>query len=149
MAKPQNIHGTALLVGDRGLLVTGASGSGKTTLALILIDRFTAHGRYCRLVGDDQLFVTAHDGRAVCRVPETIAGLVEVFGIGPRQVRFERAMVVDLVLRLVPAAELERLNADAVETIAGCAMPRIDLAERNVDAALSVVAARLGLTPFV
>jgi serine kinase of HPr protein (carbohydrate metabolism regulator) len=144
-----NIHATALLVGDRGILVMGASGSGKTTLALALVGRFAARGLFSRLVGDDQLFTACHAGRLVCRAPEAIAGTVEVFGIGPRPVVVEPAMVVDLVLRLVPADRAERLQADAVETIAGCALPRIDLAERNVNAAAPVVAARLGLAPFV
>ena len=145
----ENIHATALLIGDRGILITGASGSGKTTLALAMIDRFSAGGRLCRLVGDDRLLVSAQGGRLVCRAPETIAGLVEVFGIGPRPIAVEPAMVADLVIRLVSAPAAERLQADAVETIAGCALPRIDLAERSVDTALPVAAARLGLAPFV
>jgi len=144
-----NIHATALLVGDRGVLVTGASGSGKTTLALVLVERFSARGLLCRLVGDDQLFVVARHGRLVCRAPATIAGLTEVHGIGPRPVASEPAMIADLVLRLVPAAAVGRLQAEAVETVAGCALPRTDLAERNAVAALPVVAARLGLAPFV
>lgn len=144
-----NIHATALLIGDRGVLVTGASGSGKTTLALALIERFSARGLLCRLVGDDQLFVSALAGRLVCRAPATIAGLVEVHGIGPRSVTCEPAMVADLVLRLVPAASAERLQADATETVAGCALPCVVLAERSVDAALPALASRLGLAPFV
>jgi len=143
-----NIHATALLAGDRGILVTGASGAGKTTLALALIGRFSAQGHLCRLVGDDQLLVSRHDGRLVCRAPAAIAGLAEVHGMGPRPVACEPAMVADLVLRLVPAGAAERLQDDAVETVAGCALPRIDLAERNVAAALPAVAARLGLVPF-
>lgn len=146
---PRNIHATALLVSDRGILITGASGSGKTTLALALIARFAAPGRLCRLVGDDQLFVSARGGRLVCRAPETTAGLVEVFGIGPQPVATERAMVADLVLNLVAIAEAERFQPDAIDTLAGCIVPRVDLAERSVDAALPVVAARLGLKPFV
>lgn len=146
---PLNVHATALLVGDRGILVTGASGSGKTTLALALVERFSARGLLCRLVGDDRLFVAAVDGRLVCRAPATIAGLAEVPGIGPRPILTEPAMVADLVLRLVPAAAAERFQAEAVETVAGCALPRLDLAERNVVAALPVLASRLGLAPFV
>ncbi|RWH23488.1 MAG: HPr kinase/phosphorylase, partial [Mesorhizobium sp.] len=36
--KSENIHATAILIGDRGVLITGPSGAGKTTLALTLID---------------------------------------------------------------------------------------------------------------
>jgi serine kinase of HPr protein (carbohydrate metabolism regulator) len=149
MTAASNVHATALLIGDRGILITGVSGAGKTTLALALIERFAMPGRLSRLVGDDQLFASAKGGRLVCRAPASIAGLVEVHGIGPRAVPCEPALVVDLVLRLVPAAGIERFQPDATDWIAGCAVPRIDLAERNVNAALPVVAARLGLAPFV
>jgi len=107
-----NLHGTAVLVGDRGILVTGASGSGKTTLALAIVARFAEQGRLCRIVADDQLLVSPHHGRVVCRAPAPIAGLAEVHGIGPRAVSFEPAMVADLVLRLVPAAQMERFQAN-------------------------------------
>ncbi|TIU15608.1 MAG: HPr kinase/phosphorylase, partial [Mesorhizobium sp.] len=36
--RAENIHGTALLIGECGVLITGPSGSGKTTLALTLLD---------------------------------------------------------------------------------------------------------------
>lgn len=146
---PENIHATAILVGDRGLLITGASGAGKTTLALALVDRLRARGSFSRLVGDDQLLAAGHGGRLVCRAPSTIAGLVEVPAIGPRPAPFEPAAVIDLVVRLAPAAEIARFQDDAEERIAGCRVPRIDLAERDVVAALPAVAARLALAPFV
>ncbi len=50
MSDLPNIHGTALVLGDRGILVTGPSGSGKTTLALALVGHFCTHGRFARLV---------------------------------------------------------------------------------------------------
>ena len=148
MAAP-NIHGTALLIGHRGLLITGAPGAGKTTLALALLDHFAARGVFARLVADDQLFVSGHGGRLVCRAPDTIAGLVEVPGFGPRPMPFEPAAVVDLAIRLVPVSEMARFQEEGRETIAGCAVPRLDLVERNAGAALPAVAARFGLAPFV
>jgi serine kinase of HPr protein (carbohydrate metabolism regulator) len=131
------------------VLVTGASGSGKTTLALALIDDCHRRGSFSRLVGDDQLFVYAHAGRLLCRAPATIAGLVEVPGLGPRPVPFEAAAIVDLHVRLLPAGEVARFQEDAASTIAGCRVPRIDVAERNVIAALAAVTARLAIAPFL
>ncbi|RUX64203.1 HPr kinase/phosphorylase, partial [Mesorhizobium sp. M7A.F.Ca.US.014.04.1.1] len=61
--QPENIHATMVLIGERGILITGASGSGKTALALALIDHCRQRGSFARLVGDDQLFVGAHAGR--------------------------------------------------------------------------------------
>lgn len=143
-----NVHGTALLVGDRGILVIGPSGAGKTTLALALIDHFSARSRFSRLIGDDQLLVVARNERLVCHAPVTIAGLAEVPGIGPRPITAEQAAVVDLVLRLVAEGSAARLQDVATETIAGCAIPRVDLPERNAAAALPLVAALLRLPPF-
>ena len=147
--QPENIHATAILVGERGILVSGASGSGKTTLALTLIDHGRQRGMFSRLVADDQLFVEAHSGRLVCRAPATIEGLAEVSGLGPRKLPFEPACVIDLHVRLLPASEIARFQEDASDDIAGCVVPRIDLAERNVAAALPTVMARLSIPPFL
>ncbi|MBZ9890889.1 HPr kinase/phosphorylase [Mesorhizobium sp. BR1-1-3] len=147
--QPENIHATMVLIGERGILVTGASGSGKTALALALLDHCRQHGLFARLVGDDQLFVEAHAGRLLCRAPATIEGLVEVPGLGPRAVPFEPAAIVDLHVRLTPAGETARFQEDADTSIAGCRVPRIDAVERNVAAALPVVMARLSIAPFL
>jgi serine kinase of HPr protein (carbohydrate metabolism regulator) len=149
IVQAENIHATALLVGERGILVSGQSGAGKTTLALALIDHCSQRGLFSRLVGDDQLFVEAHTGRLVCRAPATIEGLAEVPGLGPRKLPFEPACVIDLHVRLLPAGEIARFQEDASDDIAGCAVPRIDLAERNVQAALPAVMARLSTPPFL
>jgi serine kinase of HPr protein (carbohydrate metabolism regulator) len=139
----QNLHGTAVLIGERGILITGPSGSGKTTLALALIERLTDCGLFCRLVADDQVLAACHGGRLVCTVPAAIAGLVEVPGIGPQPVAHEQAAVIDMIVRLVPAAGMARFQEAAVETVAGCALPRLDLAERDLTAAIPAITARL------
>jgi serine kinase of HPr protein (carbohydrate metabolism regulator) len=144
-----NIHATGLLIGDRGLLIVGPSGSGKTTLALALVERFMARGLLCRLACDDQLLVSSRAGRLVCRAPPAIAGQVEVHGIGPQRIAFVPAMVADLVLRLVSSAGAQRLQPDGIEVLAGIGLPRVDLVERNVEAALPIVASRLRLAPFL
>lgn len=145
----ENLHASALLAGDRGVLITGPSGSGKTTLALALVEHVRGRGLFSRLVADDQLFVADRAGRLVCTTPRTIAGLVEVPGIGPQPTAFELAAVIDLCIRLVPEDAMERFQEPATTVIAGCPIPRLDLAERNVTAALPAVTARLGLAPFV
>jgi serine kinase of HPr protein (carbohydrate metabolism regulator) len=138
-----NIHGTALLVGDRGILVIGSSGAGKTTLALALIDYFSMRGKFSRLVGDDQLFVESRAGRLVAHAPSTIAGLIEIPGLGPRALPHEPAAVIDLCIRLAPAAGVQRFQDEAREDIAGCGVPAIAVAERNVVAALPAVVAAM------
>jgi serine kinase of HPr protein (carbohydrate metabolism regulator) len=143
-----NIHATALVLGDRGVLIAGSSGAGKTTLALTLIDRFRSDERFARMVGDDQLFIAGRGGRLVASCPPAIAGLAEVRGIGPRPLPALASAVIDLIVRLVPEHDAPRLPDPASETIAGIELPRLDLPERNAVAASLAVTAWLGAPPF-
>ena len=149
VTQAENIHATAILIGERGILITGPSGSGKTTLALALVDHLRQRGLFSRVIGDDQLFVTGHAGRLLCRAPAAIAGLAEVAGLGPRPLPFEPAGIIDLHVRLVGEAEMERFQQEVSEPIAGCPVPRIDLVRRNVSAALPAVMSRLSIAPFL
>lgn len=146
--RPPNLHATAVVLGDRGVIVAGASGSGKTALALALVERVRGLGQFARLVADDQVFLNACNGRLVCSAPEAIAGLVEIRGLGPFPVACEAAALVDLIVRLVPEGQAERFPEPASETLAGCVLPCLMLAERNLVAAVPAVLARLGLRPF-
>ncbi|CAN7584897.1 HPr kinase/phosphorylase [Aminobacter sp. LjRoot7] len=141
---PANMHATAVVLGDRGVLIAGASGSGKSSLALELVDRFRGAGRFARLVSDDQVFLSAHQGRLVCHAPSTIAGLVEIRGLGPVPAKYEAATAVDLLVRLVPANEVERLPEEASEPLLGCSVPRLMLAEREIVVATPALLAALG-----
>lgn len=141
----RNIHATGVILGDRGVLLTGPSGSGKSTLALELLARVGATGSLARLVCDDQLFVEARDGRLVARAAPAIAGLVEIAGLGPSPVEAEPAMVVDLVIRLVPPGEAPRIEVGEPVSVEGVGLARLDLPERGADAAAHAVLAWLGL----
>jgi serine kinase of HPr protein (carbohydrate metabolism regulator) len=143
-----NIHATALVLGDRGILITGPSSAGKTTLALTLIERFSRHGQFARLVGDDQLFIAAQGRRLVVSCPPPIAALAEARGVGPRPLAALASAVIDLVIRLVPAHDAPRLPDPASETIAGLELPRLDLPTRNTVAASLAVTAWLAAPPF-
>ena len=71
-APVMQIHGSCAAHDGAGVLLVGAPGTGKSDLLLRLLDRgFT-------LVADDQVILEA--GRA--RAPASLAGLVEVRGIG-------------------------------------------------------------------
>jgi serine kinase of HPr protein (carbohydrate metabolism regulator) len=142
-----NLHATAVILGDRGILIAGDTSTGKTTLALSLIEHFTSAGQFARLVSDDQVFISARNGRLVCEAPPPIAGLAEVRSLGPRPLSFEPRMVADLVTRLL-AAEAPRFSEDATETIMGCNLPRLDLPARNARRAVLAIASRLSVAPF-
>ncbi|MBV9969782.1 MAG: hypothetical protein JO228_07355, partial [Xanthobacteraceae bacterium] len=98
------IHGSAVLVGTRGLLIRGNSGAGKSQLVLQLIGA-AAQGRlaFARLVADDRIFVTAIHGRLIARAPPELAGLLEIRGLGIRRLPYEPAAVIRLVVDLATA----------------------------------------------
>ncbi len=70
------IHATCVAIDGRAVLLTGKSGSGKSDLALRLIDRGAT------LVSDDGTLLEARNGRAYAGAPESIAGRMEVRGLG-------------------------------------------------------------------
>ena len=127
-----NFHGTAFILGDKGVLVRGRSGAGKTTLALSLIEMCTARGRFASLVADDQIFLEAHGGRLVCAVPESIAGLAEFRGMGPGGTAFEPWMIVDLVVNLVERDAAPRYSSGDDVVLEGCRIPCLELPKHEI-----------------
>lgn len=143
-----NFHASAVVLGDRGIVIAGESGAGKTQLALALISHVRAFGLFARLVADDQIFLSARNGRLICSAPETIAGLAEVRGAGPQPVDHEKKAPVDLLVRLVGRSAAERFPEAETETMMGCEVPLMRLGAEDRQVALTAVAARLSLPPF-
>ncbi len=143
-----NFHASAVVVGERGVVISGASGSGKSGLALALIDHASGYGLFARLVGDDQLLLSGHQGRLVCEVPATIAGLVEIRGLGPHAIDFEHSAVVDLHVRLVGTDQAPRYPDRDSERLASCAVRTLTLCAGDRQAAVLAVAACLDIAPF-
>ncbi|EKF41717.1 hypothetical protein NA8A_13909 [Nitratireductor indicus C115] len=144
----RNRHATALVVGDRGLLIEGPSGSGKTMLALELIAAANARGIFARLVSDDQVMLAVLNDRLIAHAPRPIAGLVEARGHGPAPIPFLPATLIDLVIRLVPENEAPRVAEDAMAAVEGVTLPLVSLPRRQARHAVHAVAARLHLPPF-
>jgi serine kinase of HPr protein (carbohydrate metabolism regulator) len=117
------IHATAVLTGAKALLIRGEPGSGKSRLALRLIETLP----FARLVGDDRVHLEVHAGRLLVRPAETLAGLLEVRGLGIRKMPYEPLAVVGRVLDLVPEADrLPEPNAREA-MISGVTLSRITL----------------------
>jgi serine kinase of HPr protein (carbohydrate metabolism regulator) len=133
------LHATAIAIEGRALLLRGASGSGKSDLALRLIDAGA------RLVADDQSELFRRGDRVIVRAPATIAGLLEVRGVGIFRLDALSEAPVALIADLVPAENVERLPVRHTETILGVALPLVRVTPFDASAAAKL---RLALRAF-
>ena len=98
------VHASAVIVGERAVLIRGASGSGKSTLAMALIELAPTAGQFACLIGDDRVWLHAIHGRLIVRPHPRIAGLIEQYGTGLVSMAHASAGVVGLVADLAGAA---------------------------------------------
>ena len=124
-----SVHASCVLVGARALLIRGPSASGKSQLALELIHAADTGGlRFARLVADDRVHLTAAGGRLLARPAASLAGLIEVRGIGLLRLPYEPCAVIGLVVDLgedsnrLPAPEQRQALID------GISLPRLAVA---------------------
>lgn len=136
--KLPNIHATALILGDRGLLIMGPSGSGKTTLALTMLQQARLTGRHGALIGDDQVLVEASAGRLIVHAPVAIAGTAEVHGLGPRPASWRSSGQIDLMVELA-AADAPRFQEISQREISGVSAAALVLpAKQTIQSSLAV-----------
>jgi HPr kinase/phosphorylase len=135
------VHASAVLTGNRAILIRGPAGTGKTRLALALLDAATS-GRlaFARLVGDDRIELAVHHGRLLVRPAPALAGLVEIRGMGIRRIDHEPVAVAGWIVDL-GALDAERMPSDAARTtdIDGIRLPRLPVAT-GADALAGVLA---------
>jgi serine kinase of HPr protein (carbohydrate metabolism regulator) len=124
------IHATAVSIGGKAVLLTGASGAGKSDLALRLIDRGAV------LVADDQVELTVRDACLLASPPTTIAGRIEVRGVGIMTMPFAEYMPVALIIDLDSAPE--RLPEARLRVLCGVTVPLAALDPREISAPLKV-----------
>ena len=111
------IHASAVLVGPKAVLIRGPAGSGKSRLAWDLVTAATQGLLpFAILVADDRAFLENHSGRLVVRPAQSLAGMIEIRGLGIRKVAAEPAAVVGLVVDL-DAADAARHPEKAAVTV--------------------------------
>lgn len=139
---PASIHASCVAVGETGVLIRGPSGAGKSELAfaLILAGR-TGAIPPTTLVADDRVNVAVRDGRLVASAPDTIAGLIEVRGLGIRRLPHVDEAVIGLVIDLAVPEGARLPQPEALRTgIDGVIVPRLPIAP-GADAVLPAIAA--------
>ena len=121
------IHATAVAIGGRAVLLTGASGRGKSDLALRLIDRGAV------LIADDQVRL---DDALRASPPPTLAGLIEVRGVGIIALPWVEGVAVALIADL--DAVPERLPEPMTRLLLGRAVAVVALAAHEASAPLKL-----------
>lgn len=132
MSDSQLVHGTCVMIEEAGVLLRGPSGSGKSDLALRLIDGGA------RLVSDDQTRLLRVADRIIASAPPTIAGFLEVRGIGPVPMTTEEGVWLRLVVDLKPSRDIERLPEEAGATLLGMRLALIQVDAFTASAAAKV-----------
>jgi len=101
------------------VLLMGASGSGKSDLLLRLLHRGW------QLVADDQVLVES----GMARAPDSLAGILEVRGLGLFRLNFWPAAPLRLIVRL--GVQTERLPEPARDPQLGLPVVTIDPAQNS------------------
>lgn len=134
------VHATCVAIGGRAVLLADRPGSGKSDLALRLVDRGAV------LVSDDYTELRRSGGTLLARAPATIAGRMEVRGVGI--VELPNASDVPVCLHADLDSPPERLPEPATIRLAGIDIPTVALAALEPSAPLKLERAlvRFGLT---
>ena len=136
----ETLHCSTVAKDGRAVLITGPSGSGKSDLTLRLLDReFT-------LVSDDQTIIKKHGDRLIASAPPTIAGKLEIRGIGI--VDMERLENAPVALLVELTGEFARMPDDSRERpILGVRLPlvSIDAMAASAPSQVELALERMGL----
>ena len=136
---PNRVRGTTVAIDRRGVLITGPSGAGKSDLALRLIDRGA------RLVSDDYTEVQRDGTGLVASPPATIAGKIEIRGVGIVEMDYVIGVRLALVIDLT--GEVARMPKGGKRvTVEEIALPVLWLSAVEASAPIKVemALARLG-----
>lgn len=127
----ETLHASTVAIDGRAVLIEGRSGSGKSDLALRLIDRGA------RLVSDDYTVVRRREGTLKASAPTTIAGRIEVRGLGILTVEHLAEAPIGLVVSI--GEPVERLpEPGGVRSIAGVAIPLVAIDALTASAPIKV-----------
>lgn len=127
----ETVHASCVAISGRAVLIEGPSGSGKSDLSLRLIDRGAM------LVSDDYTIVRDGNGSPLAGSPPSLAGLIEVRGIGLVTSPYESDVPVALIIRLTETVDRMPDNP-STRMLAGLAVPVAELKAFEASAPVKV-----------
>lgn len=123
------MHASALVIGEKGLLILGPSRAGKSRLVASLMRAAVAEGRFSRLIGDDRVGLMARNGRLVAAGHPAIAGLIERRGLGIRPAETLSPAVIGHVVDLVATPPRMPEAADSTIRLEGVDLPYLQVGQ--------------------
>lgn len=135
----ETLHVSSIAIDGRAVLIEGESGAGKSDLALRLIDRGAT------LISDDYTLLQRAGRDLIASPPDTIAGQIEVRGLGVLPMQYVEKIAVALLVRLTDAPERLPLEEE-VRRIAGVDIREVAIDARTASAAIKVELALRHLT---
>lgn len=137
------VHATCIAVDEDAALLTGPSGAGKSDLALRCIGpvhKFGGQVIQAKLVADDQVLLERHGNGIVARSPLSIAGKLEVRGLGIIDLPSVPKAWLGLIVELVEPVDIERLpDPGARVEVLGLNVPILRVAPFQASAPLKVL----------
>lgn len=125
------LHASCVAIGGRAVLIEGLSGSGKSDLTLRLIDRGAV------LVSDDYVFIRRDGTRLLASAPPTLAGKIEVRGLGILEMPHVENVPIALMVSV--GEPVERLPEDGrAQSLIGVQIPHVALAALEHSAPIKV-----------
>ena len=107
-----NLHATAIVVDNTGILFTWPSGSGKSELAFSFLTEAERCGLPAALIADDQIFVYRDGENIIAERPAAIAGLLELRGSGIISINSIASATLHFAVTTVLSPENPRLPED-------------------------------------
>lgn len=126
----ETLHASCVAIDGRAVLIEGPSGAGKSDLALRLIDRGAV------LVSDDYTLTQRVGTALIASAPVTIAGRIEVRGLGIMAMAHVDRVAVALIVSIDGA--VERMPEGRVRKVAGVDIPVVTLAALEASAPVKV-----------
>ncbi len=116
------IHANCFRFNQKAILLRGKPGSGKSDITLRAIEEANAS-----LIADDQVKLHVQDHKIFASAPRSLAGLLEIRGLGFLKLPYIEKSEIGLIVDLVESELIPAFAQENYETLDGISLPCIKL----------------------